>query len=107
VEDLRRLASTAAAAVAPAAVIVGAAVLGELPAAEVPRAKVRDLSAQLRGVAALLPPAVVVTGLAKLAASIPAPVLATVILAVLVAPVPARGFGVLLAQANRAEEPEY
>jgi hypothetical protein len=106
VNGLRRLANAAAAAVAPAAIIIDAAVLGELPATEIPCAKVRDLRAQLRGVAALLPPAVIVTGLAQLAAPIPAPVLASLVLAVPVGLVPARRLGLFLAQADGAQKPQ-
>lgn len=102
--DLRRLAHAAAAAVAPAAISVVSAVLAELPAAERAGSKIRDLRAQLRGVAALLTPAVFVTGLAELAALVPAPVLAPIVLTVPVGLVSACGVGVLLAEANRAEE---
>ena len=103
---LRSLADATAAAVPPAAIIITAAVLAELPAAEVARTEIRNLGAQLRGAAALLPPPVFVAGLTKLTAAIPAPVLAPIVLAVPVGLVPAPCFGVFLTQAEAAQDPE-
>lgn len=99
-----RLAESSVAATPPAAIIVDAAAIVALLATDILCAQIRDLRAQLIRVTAPLPAAIVVTGLAQLPAPVPARTAAAVIVPVPV--VPARGFGVFLAQADSAKEPQ-
>jgi hypothetical protein len=78
-----------------------------LAAAEVASAEARHLRTELVFVAAPLSAAVLVARLTELAALVPAPATTAAIVPVpVVVPVSARRFGLVLTQANRAEEPQ-